>query len=811
MKLVISEKSTLKKKIGLSLGGSKNSDGDYNCPDDFLIAGLEGHCKDAREPHEYDIKWKDRSFNSLPIVPGTLEYKPATDDYRLSKYSHIKKLIPLATAIYHAGDPDREGQAIVDNIIKEFNLKVPVFRLWLTNLSDIPSSFINPLSNDDPQYVQLGKACYARTFADWLIGMNYSRAIQNLLYANGYNVNISIGRIQTPTLKLVVDRYRAVSKFKKKYHYSLSVELSNGNDTFSAELVFDDAIKLHLDEDGQLTDKTIIDNIIQEISNEIPIVTAYSNTRKKEKAPLPYTTPKLIAESIKRFGYSVKNVEKITQTLYENGAIDYPRTDYEYLSEDALLKAPAKLDQLMSLPQFSKLTPDYSIKSRAWDNSKLKAHEGITPISTNYLASATEEEINVFNLVAIRFLMQFYPDYEFDHTEINVKLGKYQFDVKSNTPKVTGWKGLASSSDEDNEVATTPKLPELVLNQSLSLIGSKVNNKETKPPKLFTEDSLMLAMCNVANYVDDIIAEYESITGEAYCDNVEEYKSILRLKPEEGGQLGTGATQGTTIQTIQDRNFVAKNEKGQLIPTWLGLLIIDFFLHKETIKQYSFLINPITSASYEKQLAEIQYGTLSEDDFINEFKINTIENKVTQLEQFAHLIPKNPEAIICPTCNQGYLFLKKYKVKDTGQIKEFFGCSRHPECKGAYESDNGKPVLVRKPKSEIKCPVCSDGFLIKKTSISKKTGKDYDWYFCTNYKTGCTTTYFDDNGKPQLEPKPEAKLTGKKCPQCKVGDMVIRQGKKGPFEACNQYPKCEYVKNDKSKKPAATSNKPWLK
>ena len=821
MKLVISEKTTLKKKIALQLNDATDlasiptQDNDYNCIDGFLVSGLEGHVKDAKEPQEYNPAWQDRSFKPLPIIIEQIEYKPAAEDYRYSKYAHIKKLIPLATEIYHAGDPDREGQAIVDNILDEFDLKIPVYRVWLNDLSNIKTAFANAVPNDSARFKNLRNAARARTIADWLIGMNYSRALTSIFKANGYNENISMGRIQTPTLKLVVDRYRAVSNFTKKYHYGLTAKFTIDGHTFSCDLVFNEAVKSYLDEDGQLTDKSIIERIKQEINSGTPTVSLYSVVNKKERAPLPHTTAKIMSEAVKKFGYSLKDVGSILQTLYENGAIDYPRTDYEYLSEKAYIeKAPGKLEQLKALPQFANTTPDYNIKSRAWDDAKLKAHEGITPISTDYLANATPEEINVFNLIATRFLIQFYPDYEYENTTINIKIGEYLFATKSNTPTNMGWKQLYIDDVEDQEPESIEsKLPKLAVDQSVNLTDSVINNKETKPPKLFTEDTLITAMCNVANYVDDIVNEYETITGEPYCDNADEYKKILRMKPDEGGGLGTGATQEGTIRTILDREFIYKNEKNQLIPSNLGLLIIDFFRNKEIIKEYSFLINPITSASYEKQLAEIQDGTLSYDEFIKKFIAETIQDKVVNLEKFINLLPKNADAQVCPICNTGYLLKKRYRDKETQEVKEYFGCSRHPDCKASFSVLNGKPNLIKNVKSEHKCPQCSTGFLIKKVSKNEKTGKDFTWYFCSNYKDteqaeGCKAKYFDKNGKPDLAPrkKAEPRPTGEKCPKCKEGNIVIREAyserlkKSFEFKGCDGYPNCDYVVKEKPKK-----------
>lgn len=408
--------------------------------------------------------------------------------------------------------------------------------------------------------------------------------------------------------------------------------------------------------------------------------------------------------------------------------------------------------------------------------------------------------------------MQFYPDYTFDQTVVNIKVGKYKFSAKSNTVKDAGWKELASTDDEEtNEQSAS--LPKLAVEQHVKLHDSKINNKETKPPKLFTEDTLLTAMCNIANYVDDIIAEYESITGQQYCDNVEEFKKILRLKPEEGGQLGTGATQPVVIQTIQERAFVCKDEKDRLLPTQLGLMIIDFFRQKEIIKDYSFLINPLTSASYEKQLSAIQYGELSYDKFIATFKAETIEGKVLALEQYSHLLPKNDEAIACPTCKIGFLFQKRFRDKKTQEIKEYFGCSRSPDCNAFYSIVDGKPNLNASQKTEFKCPQCETGYLIKRTSKNAKTEKEFDWYFCSNYKPRdnqpeCSAKYYDENGKPQFEQRKKAEVrpTGEKCPKCKDGNIVIREAfsekhqKTFEFKGCDQYPKCEYIVKEKRKK-----------
>lgn len=260
---------------------------------------------------------------------------------------------------------------------------------------------------------------------------------------------------------------------------------------------------------------------------------------------------------------------------------------------------------------------------------------------------------------------------------------------------------------------------------------------------------------------------------------------------------------------------MCKDEKDRLLPTELGLMIIDFFRQKEIIKQYSFLINPLTSASYEKQLSAIQYGELSYDEFIARFKSETIESKVCALEQFSDLLPKNSDAIACPSCQRGFLFKKRFKDKKTQEIKEYFGCSRSPDCSAFYSIVDGQPNLNASQKTEFKCPQCETGYLIKRTSKSTKTDKEFDWYFCSNYRgkddqSTCPAKYYDDNGKPQFEQrkKSEARPTGEKCPKCKDGNIVIREAfsekhqKSFEFKGCDQYPKCEYIVKEKRKEEA---------
>ena len=870
MKLVIPEKSTLGLKIATALGIIRQEGERYYCENDFVVAGLEGHVMHLPKPHEYDIKYKDQ--RCLPILIDVTQFRIASENYRSRKYYAIEELLPLCTEIYHCGDPDREGQLIVDNVLISLGNTKPVKRPWLTNLSEINLAFDTAKSNDN--YLNWYYSALARTAADYLIGMNYSTVMSIIFRMNGYSDKISIGRIQTPVLKLIYDRVKAVKSFKKKYHFGLSAIFSDGEATFKANLVFDDVIKPFLDEDGQLLDKAIIDDIKSEINNQPAIISNFSVKPKSTKAPLPYTLPDIQIAAMKKYKrkkYSPADILNYCQTLYDNLALDYPRTEKEYLPEKNFEFAPAIIAKLQERDEFKNLTPDLTIKSRAWDDSQLGAHYGLTPlIELDYLNQASEDELNIFNMISLRFFMQFYPDYETENTAVTVKIGKYTFKATSSKVINQGWKQLtdtAESESDDAEDDTKVTIPKLKVNQSISLTSCETLNKETAAPKLFDQASLLQAMSSIANYVDDIVAEYESITGKPYCDNVDEYKKILRAKPEDGGQLGTGATQAGIIETVKER-FVDINDKGQLTPNNIGTRICEFFTNKEVIETYSFLTNPITSASYEKQLKEIVDGTLSFDEFMDHF-IKTTLSHVPDLIKFAHLMPKNLNGLVCPTCNEGFLFLKKYTDKETGEIKDFFACSRHPECNGSFKNDNGKPLLTKVDVTEHKCTKCETGYLIRKTSTNKKTNKDFDWYYCNNYnkepkceakffddkgkpqfeekpvivtehkctkcETGylirktstnkatkkdfdwyycnnynkepkCEAKFFDDKGKPQFEVKPkvEAKLTGEKCPKCKKGELVIRAGEHGNWKSCNMYPKCKY--SDTKSKPKSVSN-----
>lgn len=766
MKVIIAEKPSLGKAIREWLSNKAKTGSNYA---QYQVTWLYGHMLELAEPDDYDVKYNSWDINLLPIKPSKFKMHLKNDDGIKKQVNLIESMLKTATEIVNAGDPDREGQLLVDELLDYFGNNKPVKRLWLSAIDDksIERAFASIKPNSE--YLGYKLAAQTRSRADWLVGMNYSRAMSHVFKNHGYST-ISIGRVQTPTLKLIVDRDNEIKNFVSKDFYELIGTFNDSNVSVTAKLVLPDEIKALLDDENRLLDKQRLVAIAEAITNKPGTVTSYTKESKTTKQPLLFNLSELQAVANKKLGYSAQEVLDTAQILYENKLTSYPRSDCQFMPESQYTDAIDILKSLLGLEQFAGLTPSANIKSSVWNDKKISAHHAIVPTGSNIsvLNNLGEKERQIFNLVAIQYLMQFYPELCYDEVEILINIEQYQFKATGKTITDLGWKQLitADAEDDTNDEEKSSILPVLIQGQALTCQRAEIITKKTQKPKPYTEGTLIKAMENIHNKIADLVKaeNYDTITTEKL---IKEYRVSLK----ETAGLGTEATRAGIIETLKKRQFVVINKK-TIVSTELGQLLISTLIGDQIIKaELGFLASALTTAKYEQYLDEIQNKAGQPEKLL--LNLFTQLDKLTNFANLPFKLPLQKNAFQCNNCNVGAL------TKLNGKFGAYWKC---PACNTNFKDNNNKPALETKPAATPtgeKCPECKTG------DIVVREGKFGKFTACSNYPK-CKWL------SPQPD-RPQPAVTDKKCPACNSGMLVKRNGAKGEFLGCNKFPNCKHI------------------
>ena len=670
--LYIAEKPSVAKAIAAELGITNKKNGYIECGD-ISVTWCFGHMLELAEPDEYTPDNIPRNPNGnkvwrtdeLPIIPDNWLLHPKQDAE--AQLKQIGILIKQADEIVNAGDPDREGQLLIDEVLEHFNNSAPVKRYW-TNAIDSVSvkRAIADLKNNN-EYLPLGHAAIARQRADWLIGMNLSRAFTLRAERGGSRALISVGRVQTPVLNMVVKRDRDIEKFKPKAYFTLKANLSSGSDEIVANWIANEE-QPGLDEEGRLIDVNIASELELRLSGKDAKVTTYEQKPKKKFHPLTFSLSQLTLTVSKKFGYTAEEVLKTCQSLYETHKLTtYPRTDCGYIPESQHSDAQDTLDTLKKInPELSELIDgaDTSIKSKTWNDKKVTAHHGIIP-TLHYCdkSALNPKEKSIYELIVKTYLAQFYPVHEYMNTQVEFDIDGETFKAKGNVTEVNGWKDVYQETDNESKDDDKQEQPLPALNSGDSLTCKQVIKKDskTKPPASFTEGTLINAMVNIHKFVDE-----------------PEDKKMLR---EEDG-LGTEATRATIISELKNKSFLETKGK-TIVSTVLGRSVVDAL--PEMVK------SPILTALYERMLKGIEDGSASLDAFIG---------KQEQLIK-AQVQKANSGSVVIAGAKKALPVSDKHKCKscDAGLIRRpgkkrgsyWWGCSNYPTCEERYLDFKGKP------------------------------------------------------------------------------------------------------------------------
>ena len=600
MRLFIAEKPSLARAIAQALPGPhQRAKTHIVCGGDDVVAWCAGHVLVTAPPDAYGPHYKTWRMGDLPIVPGDWKLQVS----RPELLQAIRTLLQSAARVVHAGDPDREGQLLVDEVLDFLGYRGPVDRLLLRDLS--PDAVRRQLAALKPnaKYRPLSASALARQRADWLYGMNMTRLYTLLGRAAGYDGVLSVGRVQTPLLGLIVARDRAIAEFEPAPYYAVAATMRTAQgETFRALWAAGPAAAPYLDEDKRLLRRAIAEAVQDRVLGQTGAVTAHTDDARSEPPPLPYSLADLQVDAGRRLGLSAQAVLDACQTLYETHRLaTYPRSDCSHLPEAH--HAQAK-DVLAAVVRYApSLGPAargavLTLRSKAWNDKKVSAHHAIIPTPSAGAAPAqlSDAERAVYEFIARRYLAQFYPAHEYLQTKVTLDVAGETFTVTGRQVLAAGWKALwidAPTGDtserdqaEKSERDAAPPLPSLAQGDPVTAVDVAVGDKKTRPPKPFTDSSLIAAMCAVAKFVSS--------------------PHTKKILPETDG-IGTPATRAAIIETLFERGYVTR-DKRTILSTETGRALIGCLPEVAT--------TPDMTAVWEAAMRAITDGSHSLDAFL---------------------------------------------------------------------------------------------------------------------------------------------------------------------------------------------------
>ncbi|WP_249967754.1 DNA topoisomerase III [Histophilus somni] len=545
MRLFIAEKPSLARAIADVLPKPhQRGQGFVKCGEQDYVTWCVGHLLEQAAPDVYNPMFKQWRLEHLPIIPQKWLLLPRQEVK--SQLDIVLKLIHQADIIINAGDPDREGQLLVDEVFSY--AKLPA-----TKLAEIQRCLINDLNpsavekaikklQPNKNFIPLATSALARSRADWLYGINMTRAYTIRGRQSGYNGVLSVGRVQTPVLGLIVRRDLEIEHFQPKDFFEVQAFIATKEktpSTFTALWQPSKACEDYQDEEGRVLSNALAKNVVKRITAQPATVTEYIDKREKETAPLPYSLSALQIDAAKRYAMSAQEVLDVCQKLYEtHKLITYPRSDCRYLPEEHFAARHTILRAISAHSILYKEIPDIvntELKNRCWNNKKVEAHHAIIPTAKRQTVSLSQNEQQIYNLIARQYLMQFCQEAEYRKSKITLNIAGGTFIAQARNLQIAGWKQLWGKEDEDEQ--QEPLLPIVKKGDELFCEKGDVISKKTQPPKPFTDATLLSAMTGIARFVQN-----------------KELKKILR----ETDGLGTEATRAGIIELLFKRGFIYK-------------------------------------------------------------------------------------------------------------------------------------------------------------------------------------------------------------------------------------------------------------
>ncbi len=714
MHLYIAEKPSLARAIAAALPGPyQKGQGYIRCgkgQDAATVSWCIGHLLEPAEPARYNPAWQKWRLEHLPMFPEKWQLAPK--DSVKQQLKVLESLIRQADTITHAGDPDREGQLLVDEVLRFIGTQVPIQRVLINDLT--PNAVAKAIDSprDNQEFRSLSHSAQARQRADWLYGINLTRFYTLSYQQQGEQGVYSVGRVQTPVLGLVVERDNTIEDFEPKPWYRIEGQFHAREDDadprpFAARWLPDEQFRDHLDEENRLLNRDIAEHIIQEVQGRPGTIVESRFRDRPEPPPLPFSLSALQIEAGRLYRMGAKEVLDTAQNLYErHQLITYPRADSRYLPEEHFNQAGQVMRAVSRVaPELEPLTEqlDISRRSAAWNDKKVDAHHAIIPTSRpTPNGKLTAAEAKIYGLISRYYLMQFAEHAIHREGRLTVNVLEHRFRASETAVARAGWKALEIRRKEEHSEQQKPPLPKLDKNEPVICDNAEVKERKTQPPQHFTDATLLSAMTNIARFVAD-----------------PELRKTLR----ETDGLGTEATRAAILDTLFKRDYLFR-EKRFIRATDKGKALIGAL--PDSIR------TPDRTAAWEATLESIRRGEADPRQFIANLQ-DEITGFINRRPAANDAAPETGEnRIHCPKC-------RAPMVQRDGKFGAFFACTRYPQCKGTRPLEDSQPEDGTNQKP-IPCPHCF-------SPLVRRRGKKGWFWGCSNFPA-CRQTLDDNNGKP---------------------------------------------------------------
>jgi DNA topoisomerase-3 len=689
LKVCIAEKPSVAKEIARILGADSRKDG-YFEGNGYRVTWTFGHLCTLNEPDDYTAEWKRWNLSTLPMLPEKFDIKLISNSGVGKQFKTIKSLVSECEEVINCGDAGIEGELIQRWVLKKAGCRKPVKRLWISSLTEeaIRDGFTKLKNGSD--YDLLYEAGNSRAIGDWLLGMNATR-LYTLKYANGKGV-LSIGRVQTPTLALIVKRHYEIENFTPEKYWELK--------TVYRDVLFTAA-------DGKFSSEDAANGVLERIKDKNFTVTSFTKKRGTEPPPPLFDLTSLQVECNKKFGFSADNTLKIVQNLYEKKFITYPRVDTRFLPDDVYPKVTGILKGLRSYSkEIEPLWAEPIRKSKkVFDNAKVTDHHAVIPTGVNPLNLPFQDE-KVYDAIARRFIAVFYPDCIVSNTTALGESDDVKFKATGRQIIEEGWRVLFPKQEKKEDDEEAQLIPDFIKGES-GPHTPQVSEKETKPPRHHTEATLLRAMETAGKWSDD-----------------EEIRDAMK----ENG-IGRPSTRAGIIETLFKRSYIIR-EKKNIIPTATGIQLIDT-IENDLLKSVEL------TGLWEGKLRRIERGEYKADLFLEEMK-EMVSSLVADVKKESGKMIHLAEAKRKPADRSGNVSQKPSPSKKTASKQK----TSADKTAGAASSMKSTAADKTAPQNKLICPVCKKGEIIK--------GKTA--YGCSGYKTGCRFRInFEIEGKKLTE------------------------------------------------------------
>lgn len=716
----VAEKKSLADAVIKAIGGEVEKSSTHQRIGNHFFVWLDGHAfkqamPDYYLPKDVPLNTKGNKLwrkEDLPIIPSKWVIIP--DENKMPRLKKLSELLKQCDLVYHLGDPDEEGQLLVDEALQYFRNSLPVKRILVNdyNPAKIKEAIANIKSNDDPLFRGWSQWALARSHYDWIFGLNCTRAMTLRGRDHGYNGVLSVGSVQTPLLNIVRERDRQIESFKPVPYYTIHAQILHKNGIFIATWKPSEN-QSGLDESDRLIDESIANAMASNLSNSDAKIIQYAKQKKAQHPPLPPSMNELQIEGFKRYKYTGEQVLEACQRLYEVYKLTtYPRSDNRYLSEVQHREAPQIIQSVLSLrPEMAVYLPsiDANIKSSAFNDKKMEGtpHHAVVPTIPESIVDVSrlsEIERNMYDLIVRWYLALFAKPYEYFQTSITVDIKSELFFASGQTPISQGWRSIFNEVLDDETEGDNIKqdnLPSVSEGDPAFCKSCKKVDRKTKAPPRFDDRLLLEAMINLHKYVTDINAK-------------------SRLK--EGDGIGTTATRAKIISDLKERKLLVPVKAGssKIMTSEAARNLIDAL--PKDVK------DPTQAGVLKGTLDRVGKGTLSYDQFMSATAkwVSSIVHNANNVQMRFSQVQSNQTNHKCPKCG-GNL---KFKSGDKGNFWYCSNWNSEQKCSSFYNDLKGQPDT--RPKVTYPCPACKQGEL----RLIKNT-----FWGCSRYAENCRTTF----------------------------------------------------------------------